>query len=301
VSQFEEKPPREKAEQFVREGGYYWNSGMFLFSAATMMEEARRFLPALAEEVGRVDPRTLANLADAYARVEPVSLDYGIMEKTEKAAVLPVSLGWSDVGSWDSLYLIADKDPQGNVVTGNVIPVDSSGCLLMGSEHMVAAVGVSDLIVVDTEDALLVCPRGRSQEVRKVVDRLRGDGRRDLLEGHVTVQRPWGSFIVLEEGPTYKIKKITVDPAHSLSLQTHQHRSEHWVVVRGTAEVTKGEETFTVNTNQSTYIAIGERHRLANLTTEPLEIIEVQNGELVSEEDIVRIDDPYGRPVSGGK
>jgi mannose-1-phosphate guanylyltransferase / mannose-6-phosphate isomerase len=294
VARFEEKPPFPKVKLLLEEGGYYWNSGMFLFSARTMLDEGRILLPAMMRELSRIELPSLDGLAEAYPGLEPVSIDYGVMERTARASVIQADIGWSDVGSWDSLFAISERDADGNFSSGNVVSVESSDCLFMGAKRLVAAVGVSDLIVVDSEDAVLVCPRGRSQEVRKIVDRLKGEGRRELLE-HLTVTRPWGAYTVMEEGPTYKIKKITVDPGHKLSLQSHSHRSEHWVIIAGTATVTRGEETFEVATNESTYIHIGERHRLENRAAVPLEIIEVQNGENVSEEDIVRFDDHYGR------
>jgi mannose-1-phosphate guanylyltransferase/mannose-6-phosphate isomerase len=294
VERFEEKPAFPKAKLLLAEGGYYWNSGMFLFSADTMATEGRLLLPAMMRELEKIKLPSLVGIGDVYPRLESISFDYGVMEKTSRASVIPAVMGWSDVGSWDSLFAISERDSDGNLLAGNVVAVDASDCLLMGGKHIVAAVGVSDLIVVDSEDALLVCPRGRSQEVRKIVDRLKGEGRKELLE-HLTVRRPWGSYTVMEMGPTYKIKKIIVDPGHRLSLQAHEHRSEHWVVIAGEATVTRGDEVYTVMVNQSTYIHIGERHRLENLGTAPLEIIEVQNGTVVAEDDIVRYEDHYGR------
>ena len=294
VERFEEKPSLAKAESFLAEDGYYWNSGMFLFSVETMIGEGKRLLPRMLEELERVDLAGFANLAEVYASLESISIDYGIMEKTSLASVVPFSIGWNDLGSWDSLYSISEHDDRGNLISGNVVAVDTTGSLLMSSKRLVAAAGVSDLIVVDSEDAILILPRGRSQEVRKIVERLKSEARRELLE-HPKVQRPWGNYAVIEEGPSYKIKKITVDPGQKLSLQAHNHRSEHWVVISGEAIVTRGEETFTVRIDESTYIRIGEKHRLENRGAMPLEIIEVQNGTTVSEDDIVRFEDHYGR------
>lgn len=296
VDRFVEKPPLEKARQFAEDRSYLWNSGIFLFKASTVLEEARRFMPERVAAIEAVDPVSLEGLKAAYAGMEPVSIDHGIMEKTELAAVKQVSMGWSDVGSWDSLYEIGEKDVSGNVIQGNTIALDSVGNYLSSGRRLLAVTGVRDLIVVQTEDATLVCPRGGSQDVKAIVDLLKEEGRAELTE-HPTVRRPWGSYTVLEKGPGYKIKKIVVNPGAKLSLQSHARRSEHWVVVSGKAKVTRGDDVMTVDTNESTFIPVGTRHRLENPGDLPLEIIEVQSGDYVEEDDIERFDDDYGRKV----
>jgi mannose-1-phosphate guanylyltransferase/mannose-6-phosphate isomerase len=294
VDKFVEKPPIEKAREYIEDRSFLWNSGIFMFGAAAVLGEGRTFLPDTVDAIVQVDPETLEGLAGAYEKVESISIDHGIMERTGQAAVKPVSMGWSDVGSWDSLYEMGEKDLVGNVQLGNVLQLESTGNYLSAGNRLLAVSGVDDLIIVQTEDATLVCPRGRSQDVKHIVDQLKADGRAEL-DIHATVRRPWGTYTVLETGPGYKIKKIVVDPGAKLSLQLHRKRSEHWVVVTGEARVTRGEETLTVATNESTFIPVGTRHRLANSGNKPLEIIEVQSGEYVGEDDIERFDDEYGR------
>ena len=294
VEKFEEKPSIEKAESFLEKGGYLWNSGMFCFRASTIIDEARRYLPEMMRALEEVDLETLSGLERAYGEIEAISIDHGIMEKTRKAVVVPLSAGWSDVGSWDSLYEIGNKDADGNLTRGDVLAFDTSGSLLVGSGRMLAVTGMKDIIVVDAEDAILVCPRGKSQDVRKVVGRLDEEGRTEHLM-HPTVQKPWGSYKVLEKGRGYLVKRITVDPGQKLSLQMHRHRSEHWVVVTGKALVTVGEETAVKETDEETFIPPLTRHRLENVGQGPLDIIEVQYGKVISEDDIIRFEDIYGR------
>ncbi|NOY87178.1 MAG: mannose-1-phosphate guanylyltransferase/mannose-6-phosphate isomerase [Deltaproteobacteria bacterium] len=294
VEKFEEKPSIEKAESFLEKGGYLWNSGMFCFRASTIIDEARRYLPEMMRALEEVDLETLSGLERAYGEIEAISIDHGIMEKTRKAVVVPLSAGWSDVGSWDSLYEIGSKDADGNLTRGDVLAFDTSGSLLVGSGRMLAVTGMKDIIVVDAEDAILVCPRGKSQDVRKVVGRLDEEGRTEHLM-HPTVQKPWGSYKVLEKGRGYLVKRITVDPGQKLSLQMHRHRSEHWVVVAGKALVTVGEETAVKEADEETFIPPLTHHRLENVGQEPLDIIEVQYGKVISEDDIIRFEDIYGR------
>ena len=296
VEGFEEKPDKEKAEDFYRDGRYCWNSGIFLFTVSTIIEEARRLLPDLLSALERLDTETLDNIEEVYRDIDPVSIDYGIMERTDRAAVLPVEMGWSDVGSWDSIYEMAEKDDRGNVIRGEVFNLDSDGSFLMSTERLMTAIGLKDIIAVDTHDAVLVCPRGRSQEVRILVDHLEEAGRCEHLE-HRTVRRPWGTYTVLVSGQGYQVKRITVDPGQRLSLQEHLHRNEHWVVVGGNAVATVGEEMIDLSPNESVYIPKGEKHRLENPGQELLELIEVQYGEIISEEDIVRYEDDYGREI----
>ncbi|WP_067052333.1 mannose-1-phosphate guanylyltransferase/mannose-6-phosphate isomerase [Methanofollis ethanolicus] len=285
VDAFVEKPDLETAERYVREG-YLWNSGMFLFSSALFMEECRRLAPAVAEAFA-------LPVEEAYAKTPKVSIDYGLMEKTDRAAVVPLACSWSDIGSFDALYQVSEKDGDGNVVKGEYIGLRSANNLVI-SDRLVATIGLSDLAVVDTPDALLVCPKAEAQHVGEVTALLkeRGDGRCDL---HTTVHRPWGSYTVLLQGDSFQIKRLTVLPGRRLSAQLHHHRSEHWVVVRGMAGVSNDGEQFFVRPGESTFVPAGVRHRLENPGLIPLEVIEVQNGEYITEDDIVRFDDDFKR------
>jgi len=229
-----------------------------------------------------------------FAQLQPVSIDYGIMEKTDRAAVVPADIGWSDVGSWTALEEVTDKDASGNIIAGNVIDIDSTDSVIYADKRLVATIGLKDTIVVDTPDATLVCSRDRAQDVKKVVDELKKRKAEERLT-HRTVHRPWGNYTILEEGDRYKIKRIVVIPGAKLSHQLHHHRSEHWVVVSGTARVTNGDKEYDVHTNESTYIPMSTKHRLENPGKVPLQIIEVQNGEYLEEDDIVRFDDDYKR------
>jgi mannose-1-phosphate guanylyltransferase/mannose-6-phosphate isomerase len=230
-----------------------------------------------------------------FARMPDISVDYGVLERSEKVSLVPCDIGWSDVGSWDAVHEIADKDVGGNAVSGNVLAIDCRDSLLRSQHRLIAAIGLQDVIAVETPDALLLVRRGESQRVREVVDTLKLRGGTEHIE-HLTVKRPWGCYTVLEDRASgYKLKRIEVKPGHSLSLQSHQHRSEHWVVVSGTATVTRDGETYTVAKNESTYIPIGMRHRLENKGKVPLHIVEVQVGEYLGEDDIERFDDRYGR------
>lgn len=286
IGAFVEKPDAETAERYVNDG-YLWNAGMFLFRAALFMEECRRLAPEVA------DAFTLP-AEEAYAQAPKISVDYGIMERTDRAAVVPLACSWSDVGSFDTLYRLSDKDEAGNAVRGEYIGIDGKDNLII-SDRLVATIGLSGIAVVDTPDALLVCPKGEAQRVGEVVKALqaKGDDRCDL---HTTVHRPWGTYTVLLKGPSFQIKQITVFPGRRISLQLHHHRSEHWVVVRGMARVSNNGEQFFVRSGESTFIRAGVKHRLENPGQMPLEVIEVQNGEYLSEEDIVRFEDDYNRP-----
>ncbi|MEW6314504.1 MAG: mannose-1-phosphate guanylyltransferase/mannose-6-phosphate isomerase [Pseudomonadota bacterium] len=301
VERFTEKPDLPTAERFLREGGYYWNSGMFVWRVSSILREIAQHLPqvdAVLEEI-RGAWRAGEDVAHAvkkhFHRMPSISIDYGVLEKSHNVKLVPCEIGWSDVGSWDAVYEIADKDAAGNVIQGNVTVIDCRNSLLRSGKRLVAAIGLEDIEVVETADAVLIVKRGASQRVRQVVEALQQRHAKEHL-AHVTVQRPWGSFTVLEdEDNGYKIKRITVNPGGRLSLQSHQHRSEHWVVVSGTATVTRNDETVVVAKNESTYIPIGARHRLENRGKIPLEMIEVQVGEYVGEDDIQRYEDSYGR------
>ena len=300
VLSFVEKPDRKTAEQYLAEGNYYWNSGMFAFSLKTFLAEVRKHAPqtcaSMEESVekGHVDEPffRLDRLSMESCACE--SIDYALMEKSERVAVVPVDMDWSDIGSWQALWDVSAKDSAGNVVQGDVILEDVRNSLVRAENRLVAGVGLVDTLVVETADAVLVAPLAKAQEVKKIVNRIKAD-KKEEYRLHRTVYRPWGSYTVLEEQPRYKIKRITVNPGAKLSLQMHHHRSEHWVVVKGTAKVTCGNKTFMVHENESTYISAGKKHRLENEGVIPLELIEVQNGSYLGEDDIVRFDDVYGR------
>ena len=299
VARFVEKPNETKAADYLKRGNYFWNSGMFVWKAATILEEIQRHQPQLAKAMQRVDAvrgagREPSRIEEAYKKVPSVSIDTGVMERSAQAAMIPVAFGWPDVGNWSSLEEVAPRDKAGNVVSGRVIDLESSNSVLYADRRVVATIGLSDMVVVDTPDATLVCPKARSQDVKKMVEILKQQGAPEHLE-HVTVFRPWGSYTVLEEGPGYKVKRVTVNPGGRLSLQLHHKRSEHWVVIAGTARVTRGEECRDLRVGESTAIPVETPHRLENLGTETLHIIEVQNGPYLGEDDIVRFQDDYGR------
>lgn len=303
VERFTEKPDLATAEQFLAEGDYWWNSGMFVWKASSILAAVADHLPEVYEILERIradwalapgstDPQPAVEAH--FAAMPSISIDYGVLERAEQVRLVPCDIGWSDVGSWDAVHELGAKDARENVLQGNVVAIDCDNTLIQGNGRLIAAVGVRDLCVVETADAILVAPRDQTQRVRELVDEL---SLRDAPECrlHRTVQRPWGSYTVLEESAAYKMKRISVAPGASLSLQRHQHRSEHWIVVSGTATVTRGDEVFTVPPNESTFIPIGERHRLENRGRIPLQIIEVQVGEYLEEDDIERFDDIYHR------
>ena len=303
AEKFVEKPEAARAERYLKAGNYFWNSGMFVWRATTILEEMRLHQPGLAKGLDRIRElkRTGASTetVDAvYRSLSSVSIDNGVMEKSARAAVVPVSFKWSDVGSWGSLDEVAVKDKAGNVMTGRVIDLESSRSIVYADRRIVATIGLTDMVVVDTPDATLVCPKARAQDVKKVVDILRQRQAPEHLE-HLTVQRPWGSYTVLEEGPGFKVKRVTVNPGGRLSLQLHHKRSEHWVVIAGRARVTRGDETFDLGVGQSTAIPVETKHRLENPGKEALHIIEVQNWPYLGEDDIVRFKDDYGRTGKG--
>jgi mannose-1-phosphate guanylyltransferase/mannose-6-phosphate isomerase len=301
VERFVEKPDLATAEGYVKDGGYDWNSGMFLFKAARYLEELGQHAPEMLEAVRKAYATGHGDLdfvrvdAEAFAKVPDNSIDYAVMEKTSRAAVVPVSCAWSDIGSWSALWLSGKHDEQGNQREGDTLTVNTRNSLLRSHDrHMIATVGVEDLVVVTTPDATLVAHRNAAQDVKKVVDQLKASGRTEH-SFHRVVHRPWGSYDSLEEGGRFQVKRIVVKPGASLSLQKHHHRAEHWIVVSGTAEVTCDEKVFLLAENQSTYIPLGSVHRLRNPGKVPLELIEVQSGSYLGEDDIVRFDDVYGR------
>jgi mannose-1-phosphate guanylyltransferase/mannose-6-phosphate isomerase len=272
---------------------------MFVWRAAAILDEIRLHQPALGKGMDHIKDLKISGASsqaidDAYRRLVSVSIDNGVMERSSKSAVVPVSFTWSDVGSWGSLDEVAAKNKAGNVVNGRVVDIDSADSIVYADRRVVATIGLKDMVVVDTPDATLVCPKSRAQDVKKVVDILKQQQAPEHLE-HLTVQRPWGSYTVLEEGPGFKVKRVTVNPGGRLSLQLHHRRSEHWVVIAGTARVTRGEEVFDLRVGQSTAIPVETTHRLENPGQETVHIIEVQNGPYLGEDDIVRFKDDYGR------
>ena len=299
VSRFVEKPNAVKAAQYLKAGNYYWNSGMFVWRAAAILDAMKRHQPVLFRGIARIGQllrsgSTRQSIDDVYRMLMPVSIDTGVMEQSKKAVVVPVSFQWSDVGSWSSLDEVGLKDKTGNVMVGRVVDVGSRRSIVYGDRRLVATIGLTDMVVVDTPDAILVCPKSRAQDVKQLVDILKRQKAPEHLE-HLTVHRPWGSYTILEEGLGYKVKRVTVKPGGRLSLQLHHRRSEHWVVITGTARVTRGDEVFDLKTGCSTEISLETRHRLENLGQETLHIIEVQNGPYLGEDDIVRFQDDYGR------
>ena len=300
VRRFVEKPNRETAQDYVDAGDYYWNGGIFLFRAQTYLDELEKFEPAIVAQCrdavakGRRDLDFL-RLDEAAFKASPAkSIDYAVMEHTAHAAMVPVDMGWSDVGSWHSLWEIAARDGAGNVTAGDVVAVGVSNSYLRSEGPLLAAVGLDDVVVVATQDAVLVTHRDATQDVKKIVEELERLGRHHHLH-HRLIYRPWGSYDSVDSGERFQVKRITVNPGAKLSLQMHHHRAEHWIVVSGTAKVTCGEKVFLLKENELTFIPLGETHRLENPGTIPLHLIEVQSGSYLGEDDIVRFEDRYGR------
>lgn len=304
VIRFVEKPSLDKARAYLESGRHLWNSGMFCFSAGTMLREMRRHCPDILAGVSSCLEKSRNVNGKGYSQVEldlerfekvsDLSVDYAVMEKSGEVAVVPCSIGWSDVGSWNSLGDLVNPDASGNRVEGDALLQDVSNCYIRSEGRMVGALGVDNLMVIDTPDALLIADRRRAQDVKNLYTALKTQGH-ESHKLHRTVHRPWGTYTVLEEGKGFKIKRIVVKPGGQLSLQMHHHRSEHWVVVSGTAKVVNGEKELLVNTNESTYIPAGHKHRLENPGALDLVLIEVQSGDYLGEDDIVRFDDKYGR------
>ncbi|NZA27489.1 mannose-1-phosphate guanylyltransferase/mannose-6-phosphate isomerase [Luteimonas sp. SJ-92] len=299
VRRFVEKPDAATAQGYVAGGDYYWNSGMFLFRASRYLEELERFDPDMVQAVRRAfdgaarDGDFIRLEREAFAASPADSIDYAVMEKTDRAMVLPVDIGWNDVGSWSALWQVSEQDGDGNAHHGDVISVDTRNSYAY-ARRLVALVGVDDLVVVETDDAVLVARKDRVQQVKEVVARLKSDERSHAVL-HREVHRPWGSYDSIDADVGFQVKRIKVKPGGRLSLQSHRHRAEHWIVVRGTARVTRDNDVFELHANQSTYIPLGAKHRLENPGTEVLELIEVQSGDYLGEDDIVRYDDVYGR------
>jgi len=300
VAEFVEKPSAELAQRFVASGEYFWNGGMFLFPAAFFLDELERMRPDIVEacrralHAARRDDDFIRLDREAFEDCPADSIDYAVMEHTSRAAVVPVRMGWSDVGSWDALWEISGKDAAGNAILGNVVAEDTRNCYLRSETGLVAAIGIEDLVVVATADAVMLAPRDRTQEVRRLVSRLAAAGR-DEVDALPTVHRPWGTYRSLHNGDRVQVKHITVKPGGKLSLQMHHHRAEHWIVVQGTARIRRGDEEMMLTEDQSTYIPLGTLHRLENPGKIPLHLIEVQSGSYLGEDDIVRFEDSYGR------
>jgi mannose-1-phosphate guanylyltransferase/mannose-6-phosphate isomerase len=300
VAEFVEKPGPEQAEAYVASGEHSWNSGIFLFPARVYLDELERLRPDMvaacrkALATAQRDSDFVRLGREAFAACESDSIDYAVMEHTRRAAVVPVSMGWSDVGSWDALWEMGAKDQHGTSIEGNVIAEDTRNCYLRSEAGLVAAIGIEDLVVVATADAVMVAPRNRTQDVKKLVARLVKD-HRDEADALPTVHRPWGTFTSLHNGHRVQVKHIMVKPGGKLSLQMHHHRAEHWVVVQGTAKIRRGDQEMMLSEDQSTYIPIGTAHRLENPGKIPLHLIEVQSGSYLGEDDIIRLEDSYGR------
>jgi len=291
VAGFTEKPNYERAEEFVQSGRYLWNSGMFMFSAKSLIEAVEAFEPELATWWRN---RKEHPLELGYSQLPDISFDCGIMERASRIAVVKADFGWDDLGSWEAIYRLGLKDDKGCVVQGDILALDCNNSLLLSTGGKLAAVGLNNIIAIQTRDATLLCAVDQVQKVKDVVTLLRRQGS-PLVETHLTVRRPWGSYTVLEEGPFYKIKRIEVQPGAKLSLQMHHHRCEHWVVIRGTAQVIVGDKEMLLVENQSVDIPKASRHRLQNPGKVPVEIIEIQSGPYLEEDDIVRFEDVYGR------
>lgn len=301
IDRFVEKPDLAAATAYLAEGTYSWNSGMFLFQAQTCLAEIERHEPSILEAcraavaAARRDLDFLRLEESSFKRSPSISIDYAVMERTDRAAVVPADMGWNDVGAWTALWNIGDKDRNGNVLLGDVIAEDVHDAYIRSSDGtLVAAVGIDDVVVVATDDAVLVTSRSTAQDVKLIVSRLRDTEREERLS-HSRVYRPWGTYRTIDFGDRFRVKQITVKPGAILSLQYHHHRAEHWVVVEGTARVTCGDRTFLLQENESTFIPTGQKHRLENPGKVPLRIIEVQSGSYLGEDDIVRLEDLYGR------
>jgi len=295
-----EKPDAVTARAYLDSGRFYWNSGMFLVGAQRYLDELQRWQPAMLQAcrqalAGATHDLDFVRLDRAAFEACPSeSVDYAVMEKTTDAAVVPLDAGWSDVGSWSALWEVSHKDAQGNAVRGDALLHDTRDTFVLAENRLVATVGVQDLVVVETKDAVLVAHKDRVQDVKKVVERLKAAGRSEPVN-HREVYRPWGMYDSIDSGGRYQVKRITVKPGAKLSVQMHHHRAEHWIVVSGTAKVTNGEQTLLITENQSTFIPVGQVHALENPGVIPLELIEVQSGSYLGEDDIVRFEDRYGR------
>lgn len=305
IAQFVEKPDLATATKYVESQEYFWNSGMFMFRATAVLDELRSLAPEIYQACAQAFTAAKRDLdftrlpAKEFGACPSDSFDYAVMEKTRHGVVLPLDAGWSDVGSWSALHEAVPADASDNVCLGDVLTEDTSGCYLQSTSRLVAVVGLKDHVVVETKDAVLVAPKDRVQDVKQLVAQLKKQGRYETSL-HREVFRPWGSYDSIDSGERFQVKRLTVKPGAEMSLQLHHHRAEHWIVVAGTARITRGDETFLLEENQSTYIPLGAKHRIANPGKIPLHIIEVQSGTYLGEDDIVRFEDKYGREGQTG-
>ena len=300
VVAFVEKPSTKRAQEYLDSGNYFWNSGMFMFRASVYLDELRRFEPLMVAAVEKAVAQAKSDLdfvrldRDSFSESPSDSIDYAVMEKTDKAVIVPLDAGWSDVGAWSAVWDVLPQDAQGNAIRGDVILESAKNCYVHADYRLVTLLGVQDIVVVETSDAVLVAHKDQAQEVKRLVERLKIDNRVEA-QSHREVFRPWGSYDSIDQGPRYQVKRITVKPGARLSLQMHHHRAEHWVVVTGTAKVLLGDKELLLAENQSVYIPVGEKHSLENPGKVNLELIEVQSGSYLGEDDIVRFEDKYGR------
>ncbi|QQP87162.1 mannose-1-phosphate guanylyltransferase/mannose-6-phosphate isomerase [Entomomonas asaccharolytica] len=300
VKQFIEKPSQPKAEEYIQAGHYCWNSGMFMFTAKTYLMELERYRPDIykacqqAIQSSKVDLDFIRIDKEAFLGCPSDSIDYAVMEKTDKAVVVPLEAGWTDIGSWSALWQVVNKDSQGNTLKGDVLVEQTTNTLVYANDRLVTTLGVDNLVIVETKDAVLVAAKDKIQQVKEIVTKLQKAGRVEVVQ-HSEVHRPWGFYDCIDIGERYQVKRINVKPGAKLSLQKHHHRAEHWVIVKGTARITKNNETYLLTEDQSTYIPIGEIHSLENPGKIPLELIEVQSGSYLGEDDIIRLEDKYGR------
>lgn len=290
VERFVEKPDSATAQRYLLSGDYLWNSGIFVFRIDTFVQEIKKHC----SQIGEKCQLPFQEMVSHFSEMPDISINYALLEKPTPISVIPLDISWSDVGSWDSVYDVMDKDAEQNVKIGNILALDTKNCLIVGGRRLISTIGLEDLLIIESEDAIFIGKKGESQRIKALVDELKERQHKEVLE-HLTTHRPWGSFTILEEGERYKIKRIEVAPQQRLSLQMHYHRSEHWVVVKGTAKVTIGEQEILAHENESVYVPKSTVHRLENPGKVPLEIIEVQVGEYVGEDDIVRLEDIYGR------
>lgn len=300
VNRFIEKPDQTTAEHYLAEGNYFWNSGIFMFRASKYIQELELFEPLIASScnksfsLGQKDLHFIRVDEPSFSECTSKSIDYAVMEKTSDAVMIPLNVGWSDIGSWSALSDVSESCKDGNVLKGDVIVQQSENSYIYSESRLIAAVGIKDLVIVETKDAILVAHKGKVQDVKNIVEHLKCTDRQEHMN-HREVYRPWGVYDSVDNGQRYQVKRITVKPGAKLSVQMHHHRAEHWIVVSGTAKVTNGEKTYLVTENQSTYIPIGQVHALENPGVIPLELIEVQSGSYLGEDDIVRFEDKYGR------
>ncbi len=300
VERFVEKPDLTRASEYLASGDYYWNSGMFMFKAKTYLSELEKYNPAMIKHCYAAVSDMIEDIgflrldAEAFAQCDSDSIDYAVMEHTRHASVVPMDAGWSDIGSWSALWEQGQQDENGNCIRGDVITRDSKNSFVHAESRLVTTLGVSNLVIVETKDAVLVADKAQAQEVKQIVEQLTRD-KREEENFHRVVYRPWGSFDSIDEGERHKVKRISVKPGAKLSMQMHHHRAEHWVVVKGTARVYRGDDIFDLSENESIFIPLGTRHSLENPGRIPLDIIEVQSGSYLGEDDIVRFDDIYGR------